>query len=66
MYAQLDAEGNIKNMMEAILDYKKDSSAIDIDEMYIKTKSGQHRIQKPQGNESYWFNGRTETSNGYL
>ena len=29
MYAQLDAEGNIQNMMEAILDYKKDVTDVD-------------------------------------
>ena len=29
VYAQLDAEGNIKIMMEAILDYKKDVTDVD-------------------------------------
>ena len=29
MYTQVDVEGNVHNMMESILDYKKDASAVD-------------------------------------
>ena len=46
MYSQVDAEGYIQNMMKIILDYNKDASAIDREDMYITTKSVQGRIQK--------------------
>ena len=46
MYAQVDAEGHVQNMMEEILDYKKDTTAVDKEEMYITTKSGYFCIQK--------------------
>ena len=29
MYAQVDAEGHVHNIMEAILGYKKDASTLD-------------------------------------
>ena len=39
MYAKVDSEGYVHNMM-------KDASSVDKYYMYIKTKSGQRRIQK--------------------
>ena len=46
MYAQVDTEGYVHNMMEAILYYKRGVSVVDKEDIYIKTKSGQRPIQK--------------------
>ena len=46
MCAQVDSEGYVHNMMETVMEYNKDASAIDKEEMYIKTKSGQRRTRK--------------------
>ena len=46
MYVQVDSEAYVHNMMEAILNYKKDISAVDKADMYITTKSSQSRTQK--------------------
>ena len=46
MYAQVYAEGHVHNIMEAILDYKKDASYVDKEDRYITNKSGQRRIQQ--------------------
>ena len=46
MYAQVDANGSVHNMIERILDCKKDSYTVNKEDMYITTKSGQRRIQK--------------------
>ena len=40
MYAQVYAEGHVHNIMEAILDYKKDASYVDKEDRYITNKSG--------------------------
>ena len=45
MYVQADDEGYVQNTMEAILDYKRDASAVDKEDMYIKNNYGQLRIQ---------------------
>ena len=49
MYAQVNAEGHAQNMMEAILDYKKDSYTVDKEDIYITTKYGWCHIQKNFG-----------------
>ena len=46
MYAQVDADGYVHNIIEEILDYKKDAPALDKQDMYIATKYGQRCIQK--------------------
>ena len=46
MYAQVDAEGFHHNLLEAILDYKRDSNDIDKDNLYIITKSGAKCMRK--------------------
>ena len=46
MYARVDADGYVHSMMESILDSKRDSSAIDKEDMYITTESGQRPIWK--------------------
>ena len=60
------AEGHIHNMMEAILYYKKDTSVVNKNDMYMTTKSGQRRIQKQPWDGRYWFSGRTEPRNESL
>ena len=46
MYAEVDAEVHVHNMMESILGYKKDAFVVDKKYMYIITKSGQCHIQQ--------------------
>ena len=51
MYVQVDSEAYVHNMMEAILNYKKDISAVDKADMYITTKSSHCCIQNNIGME---------------
>ena len=46
IYAQVDAEVHVYNIMEEILYYNKDASYIDIEDRYITTKSDQHRMRQ--------------------
>jgi hypothetical protein len=46
MYSQVDANGYSHTLLESIIDYTKDESAVDRDDMYIQTKSGQRRIRQ--------------------
>ena len=46
MYAQVDTEGHSYNLLDGIVDFKKDSNAIDKADKYIMTKSGQRRLRK--------------------
>ena len=52
VYAQVDAEGRVHNIMTEILDFKKDESDVDKEYMYITTNSGQRHIQKNFGMEN--------------
>ena len=42
----MDPEGFHHNLLEVILDYKKESNAVEKDEMYITTKSGARHMRK--------------------
>ena len=46
MYTQVDSDGYVYSIIEAILYYKKNTFAIDEEKMYIKNNFGQSRIQK--------------------
>ena len=46
MYAQVDAQGFHFNFLEAKLDFKKDSKALNKADMYIATKSGTRRMHR--------------------
>ena len=46
MYAQVDSEGFSQSLLDSIIDYKSDDSAITKDNMYIHTKSGQRRLRQ--------------------
>ena len=45
MYAQVDANGFMHTMLDAIIDHKTDGHAVEKADMYITTKSGQRRIR---------------------
>ena len=55
MYAQVDAQGFHHNLLEAILDFKKDSQALDLVECVAQ-----------QQDVNCWCNGKWEKRNGYL
>ena len=46
MYAQVDADGHTHTMLDSIIDYQKDGNAVDMADMYVKTKSGNQRMRK--------------------
>ena len=46
MYDQVDAEGFYHSLLDSILDFKKDVNAVDNEDMYVNTKSGQHCVRK--------------------
>ena len=46
MYVQVDSEGYRYQLLDSILDCEKTSSAVEIDDLYINTKSGQKRMRK--------------------
>ena len=46
MYTQVDTEGFHHNLLEVILDYKKESNAVEKDDMYITTKKGTKCMRK--------------------
>ena len=41
MYAQVDADGFFHSHLDSILDFKKYGNAVDKEDMYVTTKSGQ-------------------------
>ena len=43
MYSQVDANGHSHTLLDSIIDYTKDGNAVEKDDMYIYTKSGQRR-----------------------
>ena len=45
MYAQVDSDGHVTTLLDAIVDYKKDASALPKSEKYLTTKSGQRRLR---------------------
>ena len=46
MYSQVHANGHSLTLLDSIIDFTKDKRAIERDDMYIHTKSGQRRIHK--------------------
>ena len=46
MYSQVDAEGHRTQLVEGIVDFRKDSSAISMADKYVMTKSNQRRMRK--------------------
>ena len=46
MYAQVDANGYSHTILESIMDYSKDGTAVERDDMYITTKSGTRRMRQ--------------------
>jgi hypothetical protein len=46
IYAQVDTEGHSYNILDGIVDYKKESNATSKSDKYIMTKSGQRRLRK--------------------
>lgn len=46
MYAQIDPHGRSHTILDCILDFKKDSTALSKDDMYITNKSGRRRIRE--------------------
>ena len=42
MYSQVDEDGHQTQIMDSLVDYRKDNTAIDKADMYVHTKSGQH------------------------
>ena len=46
MYAQVDANGHSHTLLDSIIDFSKDGNAVEKEDMYIYTKSGQRRERK--------------------
>ncbi len=49
MYVQVNHEDGYQHhqiLLDSIIDYRKDESAIDKDDLYVKTKSGQNRLRQ--------------------
>jgi hypothetical protein len=46
MFSQVDAEGHSYALLEAIVDHKRDSTAVEHADKYIYTKSGTRRLKK--------------------
>ena len=46
MYAQVDPSGRSHAIIDCILDFKKNDTAISKDDMYITTKSGRRRMRQ--------------------
>ena len=46
MFAQVDPQGRSHAILDCILDFKKDKTALHKDDMYITTKSGQRRMRQ--------------------
>jgi len=46
IYAQSDIDGHSYNILDSIVDYQRDSNAVDKSDKYIMTKSGQKRLWK--------------------
>lgn len=46
MYAQVDADGHTHTLLDSIIDFNKTDQALDKDDMYVNTKSGQRRLRK--------------------
>jgi hypothetical protein len=46
MYSQVDANGHSHTLLDSIIDFSKEKGAIEKDDMYIVTKSGQRRIRQ--------------------
>ena len=60
MYAQVDAERFYHSILDSILDFKKDGNAVEKEDMYVTTKSGQHRARKTTAGWKLlvlWING---------
>ena len=63
MYAQVDDEGHSVQILDSIVDYRKDSSAVEKADMYVHTKSGQRRLRQTTSGWSLlilWKNGEEE------
>ena len=52
MYAQVDDEGHQHQLLDSIIDFKKDDNAVEKSDMYIHTRSGQRRLRQ---NTAGWF-----------
>ena len=46
MYSQVDADGHRTQLVEDIVDFKKDNTAVSMTDKYLITKSGQRCMQK--------------------
>ena len=46
MYAQVDPHGRSHAILDCILDFKKDNTALSKDDMYITNKSGRRRLRQ--------------------
>ena len=46
IYSQVDEQGHSHGILDSILDHRKSDDAIDIEQKYVMTKSGQRRLRK--------------------
>lgn len=46
MYSQVDANGHQSQLLEAIIDYSKDNTAVDKSDKFVTTRSGRRRLRK--------------------
>ena len=63
LLSQCDPDGFYTNVMEVILDYKRDGRAVPISEKYFTTKQGKRKIGQSTLGWSFqikWENGSTE------
>ena len=46
MYSQVDSDGHQSQLLEAIIDYSKDDTAVHKSDRYTVTRSGRQRLRK--------------------
>ncbi len=63
MYAQVDEDGYQHRILDSIIDCRKDESAVDTDDLYVKTKSGQNCLRQSTTGWKFlvlWENGEEQ------
>ena len=63
MYSQVDAQGYRYQLLDCITDHRKDGNAVEIDDLYVTTQSGQRRMRKTTSGWELlvqWKNGSKE------
>ena len=66
MHSQVDEDGCNAQILDYIVDYRKDSNAVDKSDVRLRTKSGQQRFRHTTSGWFYSSYGRIKKKNGCL